>query len=144
MPVTKRTRRVVRACDVVEDALTKADLMEEVVTPEATLDLTYEQRLERQIELASLALNKYEKKLRANQDLNLDEERAFISHQDSLRKLETTLQALNAKQHLDDDSDLEVALGMLDHGATFEQAVAAFAHNPDLSAELKEALDAKQ
>jgi len=144
MAVTKVTRRVVRACDVVEDALTKADLMKEVVTPEATLDLTYEQRLERQIELASLALNKYEKKLRAGIDMNLDEERSFIQHQDSLRKLETTLQALNAKQHLDDDTDLEVALGMIDNGGTFEQIVAAFAHNPDLPEQLQEALDAKQ
>ena len=141
MPVTKPTRRVVRACDVVEDALTKADLMKEAVTPEATLSMTYEQRLERQIEMASLALNKYERKLRAGIDLNIDEERMMISQQDSLRKLETTLQALNAKQHLGDESDLDVALRMMEHGADFDQTVAAFAHNPDLPKDLKEALD---
>ena len=141
MPVTKPGRRIVRACDVAEDALTKADLMEEEVTPESTLSLTYEQRLERQIELASLALNKYERKLRAGIDLNIDEERLMISQQDSLRKLETTLQALNAKQHLDDKTDLDVALNMIDSGATVDQAVAAFAHNPDLAEELKGALN---
>jgi hypothetical protein len=144
MPVTKVTRRVVRACDVVEDALTKQDLMKEQVTPEATLSLTYEQRLERQIELASLALNKYERKLRSGIDLNIDEERLMISQQDSLRKLETTLQALNAKVHLDNETDLDVALRMIDHGADYEQACAAFSHNPELPAELKEALDAKR
>jgi len=145
MPVTKPTRRIVHASEVVEDAIKKQDLVKpETVKPSRTLSLTYEQRLERQIEMASLALNKYERKLRNGIDLNIDEERMMISQQDSLRKLETTLQALNAKQHLDDKTDLDVALGMIEHGADFEQAVAAFAHNPDLPAELREALNAKQ
>lgn len=104
MPRTKPTRRIVHASEVVEDALTKEDLVKpQTVTPSRTLSLTYEQRLERQIEMASLALNKYERKLRNGIDLNIDEERMMISQQDSLRKLETTLQALNAKQHLGDE-----------------------------------------
>lgn len=144
MPVTKPTRRIVHASEVVENAIKKQDLVKpETVTPTRTLSLTYEQRLERQIEMASLALNKYERRLRNGIDLTLDEERMMISQQDSLRKLETTLQALNAKQHLDDKSDLEVALGMLDNGATYDQAIAAFAHNPELARELKEALNAR-
>jgi hypothetical protein len=144
MPVTKKTRRIVHASEVVEDALTKQDMLKDEVTPTRTLDLTYEQRLERQIELSSLALNKYERKLRSGLDLNIDEERLMISQQDSLRKLETTLQALNAKRHLDDDSDLDVALEMIKNGATFEQVVTAFGHNKDLPEELQEALDAQQ
>jgi hypothetical protein len=144
MPRTVTPRRIVRASECVEDALTKKDLMEETITPEATLDLTYEQRLERQIELAALALNKYEKKLRRGVDLNDTEEKTFIQHQDSLRKLETTLQALNAKQHLSDKTDIEVALDMVRNGGTYEQVCAAFSHNLDLPEELREALDAEQ
>lgn len=144
MPVTKPTRRIIHASEVVEDALTKQDLVKpETATPTRTLDLTYEQRLERQIELSSLALNKYERKLRNGIDLNIDEERLMISQQDSLRKLETTLQALNAKQHLGDEDDLDVALRMIDQGASYEQACAAFGHNPELPALLKEALSAR-
>ena len=144
MPVTKPRRRIVHASEVVEDALTKEDFVKpETVTPTRTLSLTYEQRLERQIELASLALNKYERKLRGGIDLNIDEERLMISQQDSLRKLETTLQALNAKQHLEDESDVDVALRMIEQGASYEQACAAFAHNPSLPKDLKEALDAR-
>ena len=145
MALTKPPRRIVHASEVVEDALTKQDMVKpETAPPSRILALTYEQRLERQIELSSLALNKYERKLRAGMDLNIDEERLMISQQDSLRKLETTLQALNAKQHLDDDTDLEVALGMIDNGGTYDQVCAAFAHNSDLPAELQEALDAQQ
>lgn len=144
MPRTKPTRRIVHASEVVEDALTKEDLVKpQTVTPSRTLSLTYEQRLERQIEMASLALNKYERKLRNGIDLNIDEERMMISQQDSLRKLETTLQALNAKQHLGDETDLDVALRMIDQGASYEQACAAFGHNQELPEILKEALDAK-
>jgi hypothetical protein len=128
----------------VEDAITKADLAKpEAVTPSRTLALSYEKRLERQIEMASLALNKYERKLRGGIDLNLDEERMMIAQQDSLRKLETTLQALNAKVTLGDQSDVEVALGMIEHGADFDQACAAFAHNDKLPHELRMALNAK-
>jgi hypothetical protein len=141
MPVTKTTRRIVHASEVVEDAIKKSDLVKpETVTPSRTLSLTYEQRLERQIEMASLALNKYERKLRNGIDLNIDEERMMISQQDSLRKLETTLQALNAKNHLEDETDLECALGMIDNGGTYDQVCAAFAHNPELPEQLKEAL----
>jgi hypothetical protein len=144
VPVTKVTRRIVHASDVVEDALTKQDLVKpETATPSRILALTYEQRLERQIEMSSMALNKYENKLRRGMDLTIDEERMMISQQDSLRKLETTLQALNAKQHLGDETDLDVALRMVEQGAGFEQACAAFGHNLELPAELKEALDAK-
>jgi hypothetical protein len=113
----------------------------ETATPSRILSLTYEQRLERQIELSSLALGKYERKLRNGIDLNIDEERLMISQQDSLRKLETTLQALNAKQHLGDETDLDVALRMIEQGADLEQACAAFGHNSDLPALLKEALN---
>lgn len=144
MPRTNVTRRVVHAHECVEDALTKEDLTKpETATPSRILSLTYEQRLERQIELSSLALNKYENKLRRGIDLNIDEERMMISQQDSLRKLETTLQALNAKQHLGDETDLDVALRMIEQGANVEQACAAFSHNLELPALLKEALDAR-
>ena len=144
MPVTKLTRRVVHATEVVEDAIKKQDLMEpETAPPSGPLSLSYEQRLERQIELSSLALNKYERKLLLGMELNIDEERMMISQQDSLRKLETTLQALNAKVHLDNETDVDVAIRMIDQGADFKQACAAFAHNPDLPADLKEALDAR-
>jgi hypothetical protein len=145
MARTNVTRRIVHASEVVEDALTKEDLVKpETATPSRVLALTYEQRLERQIELSSLALNKYERKLRAGIDLNIDEERLMISQQDSLRKLETTLQALNAKQHLGDETDLDVALRMIEQGADFEQACAAFGHNPELPVVLREALDGKR
>jgi hypothetical protein len=144
MPRTNVTRRVVHASECVEDALTKEDLTKpETATPSRILSLTYEQRLERQIELSSLALNKYENRLRRGIDLTIDEERMMISQQDSLRKLETTLQALNAKQHLGDETDLDVALRMVEQGADFDQACAAFGHNTDLPALLKEALDAR-
>jgi hypothetical protein len=141
MARTKPTRRIVHGSDVLEDALTLEDLMEpETVTPSRTLALGYEKRIERQIEMSSLALNKYERKLRNGTDLNIDEERMMISQQDSLRKLETTLQALNAKKNLEDKTDLEVAQDMIENGATYDQACAAFSHNPDLPAELKEAI----
>jgi hypothetical protein len=144
MAVTKPTRRIVHGSDVLEDALTLEDLVEpETATPTRTLALGYEKRIERQIEMSSLALNKYERKLRNNIDLNIDEERMMISQQDSLRKLETTLQALNSKKNLEDKTDLEVAKDMIANGASYDQAVAAFAHNPDLPAELRKELDAK-
>lgn len=145
MAVTKPTRRVVQPHDFMEDAITAEDLEEkpEPVTKEVkdVLQLTYEQRLERQIRMASLALNKYEKKLMSGWELNIDEERMMISQQDSLRKLETTLQALNAKKNLNDESDVELALAIYQHTQDFEQACAAFAHNPDLPSELREAVD---
>jgi len=146
MAVTKKTRRIVGAADVVKDAIIQRKDLEKPEEPltkqvQDVLQLTYEQRLERQIKMASLALNKYEKKLMSGWELNIDEERMMISQQDSLRKLETTLQALNAKKNLGDESDLDLAMGIWQHTQDFEQACAAFAHNPDLPSELREAID---
>lgn len=142
---TLKPRRIVHSSQVVEDAISKEDFAKpETPTPTRTLSLTYEQRIQRQIEMASLALNKYEKKLRAGIDLNIDEERLMISQQDSLRKLESTLQTMNAKVSLDDKSDLDLALSLMDDkGLDYETVCRLFKHNPELADQLKEALDGR-
>lgn len=148
-PVEKRRRTVVPAHQVVEDVLDREDFMAPATVPQTQVtniaeELTYEQRLKRQINLAYAALEKYEEKLAEGKTLNLDEERMMISQQDSLRKLETTLQALNSKVDTSTKSDLDLALGLIQkRGFDIEVVLPMFKHNPALRAELEEALSDK-
>lgn len=146
MPVNRpQRRRIVHASEVVEDAITKEDLAKpESITPRKTLELGYEKRLERQIELASLALNKYEKILRRGVDLTDEQERRMIAQQDSLRKLELSLQSLLAKHSEDEETDVELAMEMVDKGMPIDDVCRIFTHNQNLRKEIERVLRERQ
>jgi predicted nucleotidyltransferase len=123
----------------VEDALTKADLVKpETPTPGRVKRLSELQRVERQLTLAQLALNKYERKLENSIDLDCEEERLFLAHQDSIRKLEMSLSALRNKNNPEAKSDLDIAIQMVEKGLDQEDVVRLFGHNDKLKRELED------
>jgi hypothetical protein len=73
-------------------------------------------RIERQLYLADLGLNYYQDKLERGISLDPEEQRLFLAHQDSMRKLEMSRAALTAKATLGGLSNLEVAKGMMAKG----------------------------
>lgn len=142
-------RRVVVASQILKDT-TDAIEAEDLERPEPATRpsvgerrrLTYKERLERRLEMADLALEKYEKKFSEGVHLEPEEERLFLAHQDSIRKLETTLFQLEAKDSGGDNkTEVELALDLMDAGWTFDDACRAFQHNPQLPSKLREALD---
>jgi predicted ribosome quality control (RQC) complex YloA/Tae2 family protein len=118
------------------------------VVPERTIKLTYKERLERRLRMADMALDKYERRLesgRTEDELTLEEERLFLAHVDSVRKLETTLASLEAKDNaVEEKSNLDLALDMIERGMALADVLRVFGNNPILTSELQEALDAKQ
>lgn len=90
-------------------------------------------QLERQLYLANLALNKYEDRLRSGEELDLQEEGMFLKHQDSVRKLETTLSALRAKADLSTKNDPELAMEMLNAGLKKPQVLSMYPNNPHVA-----------
>lgn len=87
------------------------------------------EQLTRQLYLASLALNKYQEKLEDGEALTPEEERLFLAHQDSVRKLETTLSALRAKRDMKKKTDPELALEMVRAGVSKEQVLSMYPGN---------------
>lgn len=139
--VTKPTRRVVHASQVVEDALTKEDFVNPATaTPVRLKSLGELERVTRQLDLAQLALNKYQGKLERGQELTYDEERMFLMHQDSIRKLEISLSQLKSKNDNKKKTDLDISLEMIDRGMDFDDVIRVFGGNKDLIANLKGAL----
>lgn len=142
-------RRVVVASEILKDtvkAVSKPDFDKpEPATRPAVGErrrLSYKERLERRLEMADMALEKYERRLADGDHLEPEEERLFLAHQDSIRKLESTLFQLEAKDKGGENkTDVELALDLIDAGWTFEDACRAFQHNPTLSAKLQEVLD---
>lgn len=145
MPKTVPGRRVLVAAD---DHITIPVTPEDMVKPEtrpAILDLTYEQRLERQIIMLNNGMTKYEKVLEAKGELPYEDEKRLIVLIDSARKLELALVQIRFKT--DDESgksDLDLALIMIDKGLDYDLVCANFAHHSGLATKLKEALDARQ
>lgn len=141
MPITKPTRRLVTAADVMADAIEKSDFEKPITpTPTLTKSLGELERVQRQLTLASLALNKYERKLELGQELTYDEERMFLMHQDSIRKLEVALSQLKARNNTQSMTDLDICLDMIDRGMSEDDAIRMFGGNVKLAESLKEAL----
>lgn len=119
---------------------------EDLVEPQTTLpsevkELTYEQRLERQILMLNNGMDKYERVLNAGGELDHDDEKRMVVLVDSARKLELALAQIRTKSEgMGVADDLDICLGLIHNGMTREKAVGMFTHNPDLPAQLEEAL----
>jgi len=152
MPRTVPGRRVVVAEQILKDTVETVNA-EDFDRPEPATRpsvgerrrLSYKERLERRLEMADMALEKYEDRLSKGEHLEPEEERLFLAHQDSIRKLESTLFQLEAKDKGGDNkTEVELALDLIDAGWTFDDAVRAFQHNPKLPSKLREALDERE
>lgn len=115
------------------------------------VNLTYKKRLQRRLRMADLALEKYERKLEQfhktgnpNHTLTPEEERLFLAHQDSVRKLEATLAQLEHKDKTQETTDLDTALMLYDAGDSFEEVCQQMSYNPNLPKLLREALDERE
>lgn len=95
-------------------------------------------RVEQQLQLAYAALGKYSRRLASGDDLCLEEERMMLAHQDSIRKLETTLAALKSKADLTKKTDVDLAVELVRGGMDREQVMALYEGNR----EVEEALNA--
>lgn len=133
-------RRIVDGATTVTRAI--AERKERLAAPpqakETYKALTEIAQVERQVYLANLALNKFEVKLEAGEALNDAEDRAFLLHQDSLRKLTTTLSALRSKADLSKAKDHELAKGMLEAGITGEHVLVLYPDDPKVAQVVKE------
>jgi hypothetical protein len=89
-------------------------------------------RIERQLYLADLGLNYFQDKLERGISLDPEEQRLFLAHQDSMRKLEMSRAALAAKADLGKQSDIELARGMLDRGMDREHVLLYFPGSKDV------------
>lgn len=118
-------RRVVPASEVIE-ALDRPVQAKEA--PKDRKTLTELARIERQLHLADLALNYYQEKLEKGISLDPEEQRLFLAHQDSLRKLEMSRAALVAKADHAKKTDIELAMDMKNKGMTREQVLLFFPH----------------
>jgi hypothetical protein len=109
------------------------------------VELTYEQRIQRQIDMLNHAMAPYEKVLSGGGVITVEAEKRLMLLMDGARKLELALSQIRAKDdgHAD-DSELDLALGMAELGMPFDVIVANFKHNPKLPQQLQEALDAQE
>jgi hypothetical protein len=146
MAVTRPHRRVVRASDCVEDAITKEELAKpEIRTPDQVRELSYEQRLQRQIDMLNACMSKYERVTLRGGDLDAEDEKRLMALVDSARKLELALTQIRTRTAGEEgQSDLELALTMVDKGLAVDLVKANFAHNPSLAEELDGALSDRQ
>jgi hypothetical protein len=111
-------------------------------TPAEVKALTYEQRLQRQIDMLNAAMSKYERVTLAGGELSGDDEGRLMKLVDGARKLELALSQIRAKDSgLNDSDDLTLALLLIDKGQSLEQVLANFKHNLALEQQLKDALD---
>jgi hypothetical protein len=149
MPKTVPGRRIVVAEEVLEEtteAIKEALWKEAAPVPTTHVvpglrKLTYKERLQRRLEMADLALEKYEKRLCEGKHLEPEEERLFLAHQDSIRKLEATLMALEQKDlGKEHKTDAEYVVDLVDSGWALEDACRMFKHNTKILAEAEEAL----
>lgn len=133
-----RKRRIVPARDSVVEAIKerKQRMAEPQKAPTEHKPLTELAQLERQLYLANLALNKYQTKLEGGIELTPEEERLFLAHQDSIRKLETTLSALRSKKDYAGLSSVKLACEMVASGIPREEVLALYPDNE----KVKEAL----
>lgn len=83
--------------------------------------LSEETQLERQLYLANLALDKYEKMLERGDEMEPEQERLFLAHQDSVRKLEATLSAMKARADLSKKTDKQIAIELVESGISYQQ-----------------------
>jgi len=143
-------RRVVVASEILAEtteAINAEDCVPEKATPvrKSVRRLSYKERLQRRLEVADLALIKYEERLESGGYLEPKEERLFLAHQDSIRKLEATLAQLEAKDHAGDTkSDQQLAIDLIDAGWTLDDACRAFQHNPNIRQLVQELLDERE
>lgn len=132
------TRRVVSGEVTIAEAIERA---REPILPKSipknAKDVTDIARVERQVHLGNLMLNQYQDKLEKGLSLDMEEQRLFISHQDSLRKLEMSFAALKAKADIGAKTDLEVAQSMRSRGMAKEDVLAIFVNNETVIRELK-------
>lgn len=111
----------------------------------SVVEMTYEQRIQRQIDMLNLAMAPYERVLSAGGEVTIDAEARLMKLMDSARKLELALsQIRNKDDGHNDDTELDLALGMLDLGMDMKVVLANFKHNTQLEAQIQEALDAKE
>ena len=150
MAKTVPGRRIVVASEILEEttkAIDAADCVPEKATTirKGVRRLSYKERLQRRLEMADMALLKYEERLESGGYLEPEEERLFLAHQDSIRKLESTLAQLEAKDHSGDTkSDQQLAVDLIDAGWAFDDACRAFQHNPNIRILVKELLDERE
>ena len=132
MDENKRRRLVAGAAESVAAAIAerKARLKAPPKSRDKYKPLTEVAQLERQVYLANQALNKYEVKLEDGEELDPQEETKFLQHQDSLRKLTTTLQSLRAKADISKKTDKELAQEMLEAGIDKETVLSMYADDP--------------
>lgn len=137
----KNIRRIVqRSQETIEEAL--ADRKQRRQAPPKAKPtykpLTEVAQLERQVYLANLALNRFEVMLEDGDELNSEEGREFLQHQDSLRKLMTTLSALKAKANLTKKTDKELAVEMLEAGIDKETVLGLYGDDKQVVRAIKE------
>lgn len=146
MARTLPTRRVVHASECVEDAITKEDLARpETLLPDQVRELTYEQRLQRQIDMLNTCMTTYERVLLRGGELAEADEKRLMQLVDSARKLELALAQIRAKTAgAEGQTDVELALVMLDKGLDLALVKANFAHNPQLPEQLEQAIRDRQ
>jgi hypothetical protein len=146
VPITRPGRRIITAEDVVKE---QVEAFETPTTPpqtkvdvEAVRNLTYSDRLKRRLRMADMALEKYEKKLERGLNLEPEEERLFLAHQDSVRKLETTLMQLEHKdERAETKTDLELAVDLYMTGWSYQDIIRLFKHNQELPKQLEKAIE---
>ena len=148
MAKTVPGRRVVVASEILAETtetINAADCKPETRVVKSTRKLSYKERLQRRLEMADMALLKYEERLEAGGYLEPEEERLFLAHQDSIRKLEATLAQLEAKDHSGDTkSDQQLAVDLIDAGWAFDDACRAFQHNPNIRQLVQEILNERE
>jgi len=94
-------------------------------------DLSDIEELEWQLRIGKRALAKYRRLMRTR-DLNLDEERMMLSHQDSIRKLRMSLAQLKAKEDTSKLKEHEVAERLIQGGMSPEDVAALYPQNPEV------------
>jgi hypothetical protein len=133
--------------------LTKEDFAKPPPRPDTNelRNLSYKERLRRRLKMADMALEKYEVKLEKfhasqnpNDALTSEEERIFLLHQDSVRKLEATLAQLERQSTEEDQTDLDTALALYDTGITIEFVAEQMSYNPGIEKLLREAITARK
>ena len=126
-------RRVVAATDTLAEAIQKAkEPVQSLTVPTKRREVSELARIDRQLHLADLALNQYQKDLEKGLTLEPEVQRLFLAHQDSIRKLEMARAALMARADLSKKSDLQIAQAMLARGMDKEAVKTMFSANQDV------------
>ena len=110
----------------------KVDNKREVVPPQPKPPM-YEAALERELQLAHLAMGQYEKMLNMGQALSPEDMRLFMSLLNTIRQLEVSLQALKDRKKDQQMGPVEVAIGLLETGMSKEDVKALYPDNKKVS-----------